>query len=436
MPARIGIRREDKNPWERRVPLSPSDVARLQREFNIDFSLQPFPTRAFPDAEYLEVGAKIDEALAGCSLILGIKEMPLSFFTPGLTYVFFSHTIKGQEHNMPMLKRIMELRCNLIDYERITDDYGRRLVFFGSEAGQAGMINTLWALSRRLDVEDIPNPFKEIKQAIEYKTLADAEKAVAEIGRQILKEGIPPQLHPFICGFAGYGNVSRGAQSIYDILPVREITPEELLNPGFNALSSANHVYKVVFKEEHMVENKDRGAEFNLREYYDYPERYQSIFGNYVPLLTVLVNCIFWTPDYPRLVTKEQIRELYLQDKSPKLKVIGDISCDVEGAIEVTMKVTNSGSPVFVADVKSGTACDGVEGCGPVVLAVDNLPCELPKEASARFSSSLAPLIPDLAKTDFSPEFEDLDLIPSLKRALIVHHGKLTPDYEYMSQYL
>ena len=116
--------------------------------------------------------------------------------------------------------------------------------------------------------------------------------------------------------------------------------------------------------------------------------------------------------------------------------MIGDISCDIEGAIEVTLKVTNSGNPVYVFDIKTGHACDGIEDNGPVILAVDNLPCELPRESSDKFSKSLAPLIPDLARADFKPEFEELDLCPVLKRAVICYHGKLAPDYTYLEECL
>ena len=437
MVSRIGIRREDKNQWERRVPLSPTDIAALQRDHGIAFSLQPYPNRAFKDHEYVEVGAKIDEALDGCSIVLGIKEMPIPFFSKGkgLTYVFFSHTIKGQHYNMPMLRHIMDLGCNLIDYERITDDYGRRLVFFGVEAGQAGMINTLWTLGRRLDFEGIKNPFSGIHQALEYALLSDAEDAVREAGRKISESGVPDAIHPLVCGFAGYGNVSQGAQRILEDLPLREITPDELLHPSADTFASTRHVYKVVFKEQDMVEPVEPARGFNLREYYDYPERYRGTFGRYVPFLTVLVNAIYWTEDYPRLVTKEQIRGLFSRNGTPKLKVIGDISCDIEGAIEITSKVTDSGNPVFVADI-SGEARDGVEGRGPVILAVDNLPCELPRESSQRFSKALSPLIPDLANADFSAEFENIDLPPVWRRAVICHHGLLTPDFDYLKDYL
>ena len=239
-----------------------------------------------------------------------------------------------------------------------------------------------------------------------------------------------------VCGFAGYGNVSQGAQRVFENLPFREITPIELLHPSADTFTSARHVYKVVFKESDMVEPVETGHAFNLREYYDYPERYRGIFQCYVPFLTIIVNAIFWTEDYPRLVTRAQIRRLFEGSVAPKLKVIGDISCDIEGAIEVTSKVTDSGNPVFVADVVTGLARDGVRGRGPVILAVDNLPCELPRESSERFSKALSPLIPDLARADFSAEFDNLDLPPVWKRAVICHRGRLTPDYEYLNDHL
>jgi alpha-aminoadipic semialdehyde synthase len=155
-----------------------------------------------------------------------------------------------------------------------------------------------------------------------------------------------------------------------------------------------------------------------------------------VPHLTALANCIFWTDDYPKFLTKEYVRDLYSGPRPPKLKVIGDISCDIEGAVEVTLKVTNSGNPLFVYDVDTGEAMDGIEGRGPVILATDNLPCELPRESSTRFSKALAPLLPDLAKADFTPDFEELDLPPVWKRAVICYQGRLTPDFEYIEDYL
>ncbi len=435
MPNRIGIRREDKNEWERRSPLIPGDVGLLKRESGIDFSLQPSGIRAFRDAEYLAVGAQIDEQLSGCSVILGIKEMPADFFIRGNTYVFFAHVIKGQPYNMPMLKRLMEIECNLIDYERITDDDGRRLVFFGNEAGQAGMIDTLWALGQKVRAEGTENPFTGLRKAVEYSRLTAIEPVLETMSDDIARNGVPPEIHPVVFGFAGYGNVSIGAQGILDHLPVLEISPRELLDPPSGLMDSPNRVYKVVFKEEHMVEPVDSSHPFELQDYYDHPEHYRGVFPKYVPHLTVLMNCIYWSEKYPRLVTKEQVKKLY-SDERPKLRVIGDISCDIEGAIEVTTKVTDSGNPVFVYDVDTGEAVDGVEGNGPVILAVDNLPAELPRESSSRFSSTLRPFIPKLAIANFSLDFDDINLPDSIRKAMICYHGELTPDYEYLHEFI
>lgn len=432
---RIGIRLEDKNEWEKRVPIVPMDAGLLIREKGVGISVQPMPNRAFSDAEYMAIGARTDKDLVGCDVIIGIKEMPIDFFLRGKTYIFFSHVIKGQEHNMPILKRLMELDCNLLDYEKITDEKGIRQVFFGSEAGQAGMIDTLWALGQRLNEKEIENPFIGVRQAPGYRSLTFAETALEAVGREIASNGLADEIHPVVFGFAGYGNVSKGAQEILNNLPVIEISPDELLNPNPDTFSSNKQVYKVVFYEKDMVEPVDEGGVFELQDYYDNPEKYRGVFSKFIPHLTVLMNCIFWTDDYPRLLVKDQVVEMY-SSGDPKLIVIGDISIDIEGAIEVSLKATDSGNPIYVYDVDSGEAIDGVKGNGPVILAVDNLPCELPREASTRFSGTLRNFIPDLVNADFSVGFDQLDLPEPLKRSVIVYHGKLTPEFEYLNEFL
>jgi alpha-aminoadipic semialdehyde synthase len=235
-----------------------------------------------------------------------------------------------------------------------------------------------------------------------------------------------------VFGFAGYGHVSQGAQEILDLLPHRQIEPEELMGldqdtPG---------LFKVVFAEQHMARPVDRTGSFELQEYYKHPELYRGDFAKYVPYLTVLVNCIYWTPQYPRLITRELLHGLYGAGKSPRLRVIGDISIDVEGAIECSLEATNSGSPVYVYLPDEDRIELGVEGHGPVVLAVDNLPCELPVESSQEFGNALLPHIKAVAVADYSVSYEDLELPPAIKRAVIAHRGNLTPDYEYLQEYL
>ena len=435
MAALVGIRREDKSRWERRTPLTPGQVSRLRNDEGLDFLVQPSDTRVHSDLEYVQAGAQIAEDLSPCSAILGIKELPLDAIDRHQTYVIFSHTIKGQPHNIPMLRRLMEQGCQVIDYERIVDEQGRRLVFFGHHAGLAGMIDTLWALGQRLAWEGIPNPFKEIRQASTYHDLDSAKAAVQKAGDVIANEGLPASLEPLVIGIAGYGNVSRGAQEILDLLPHEEVAPSRL-SDLFESLRSADHrVYKVVFREEDMVEPLMSCEQFDLQRYYDHPDEFRSRFESYIPYLTVLINAIYWESRYPRLLTRKCIKQLYARGQ-PQLRVIGDISCDIEGAIECTTHCTDPEQPLFVYNPCTGDTSPGVAGKGPVILALDILPAELPRESSIAFGKALLPFVSAIARADYSTPFEDCDLPAEIRRATICYQGRLTPDYQYLEDTL
>jgi alpha-aminoadipic semialdehyde synthase len=338
---------------------------------------------------------------------------------------------------MPLLRRLMDLGCQLIDYEKMTDEKGRRLVFFGKYAGLAGMIDTLWALGRRLDYEKLSNPFSALKRALEYPSLPAAERALAEAGAKIASGGLDRSMTPLVIGFTGYGHVSLGAQQLLRNFPLEEIKPGDLAGLFSDPVSGANNkIYKVVFREEDMVEPAAPGQRFDLQDYYLRPEKYRSKFEQYLPYLSVLVNGIYWEAKYPRLVTKSGLKKLYGGTDRPRLKVIGDISCDVNGAIECNVKSMDIGNPVFVYDPLNDTAVDGWSGTGPVVLSVDNLPAELPVEASGEFSRALMPFIPEIAKADMSVKFEDCRLSAPVKKAMLVYQGRLTPDYRYLEKFL
>jgi len=396
--------------------------------------VQPSPVRIFADADYEAAGAVVDEDLRACPIILAVKEVPPDLLLPGATYLYFSHTVKGQAHNMPMLRRLLERRCQLIDYERIADDTGRRLVFFGRHAGLAGMIDTLWTLGRRLAAEGLSTLFTSIGPAHSYPDLDAARAAVRAAGDSVRTRGLPGEVSPLVVGFAGYGNVSGGAQEIFDLLPHRTVEPGRL---EASADEARFHLTKVVFKEEHLVEPTAADAAFDLEDYYARPEGYRSVFARrHLPGLTVLVNCIYWEPRYPRLVTKADCARLDRAHGGLRLKVIGDITCDVDGSIECTMKATDQEEPVYTYDPATGRAVDGVQARGVAILAVDNLPCELPRAASVAFGDMLMPLLPALARADLRLDHADLDLPAPLKRAMIVHRGKLTPEYRYLAEYL
>ena len=431
---RVGLRREDMYQWERRTPLIPTHVQELAQQARIEFIVQSSDMRAYSDDEYRDVGLPVASDLIDCPVIIALKEIPSDVLEKDKAYVFFSHVIKGQPGNMPMLQRALDLGCTIIDYEKIVNDEGRRLIAFGNYAGLAGMIDTLWSLGARLAWEGIANPFETITQASQYADLEAAKAAITTVGEMIRTQGLPQQLVPLTLGIAGYGNVSKGAQEILDLLPITEIAPADLL-AGRLPDNAKHTILKIVFQEKDTVLPLVSDKPFELQEFYDHPERYRAAFERYLPHLTVLVNCIYWEPKYPRLITVEASRKLYA-DGQPKLRVIGDISCDVEGGIEITVKATEPDDPIYVYDPKTGSIRSGVEGQGPVMMAVDILPSELPRESSAYFSNILKEFVPAITAADYTVDFDVLDLPATLKRAVICHRGALAPNYKYIEKHL
>lgn len=434
MSAIFGIRREDKHEFERRAPLTPPQVRGLCGD-GIRVKVQPSALRAFTDDDYRAAGAEIDEELVGCGIILGVKEIPVEFIErrpENTLFAFFSHTIKGQPGNMPMLRKLAERRAHLIDYERIVDDQGRRLVLFGHYAGVAGMIDALWALGKRLDNDGFTTALGTLKPAHAYEDLPAAERALDEIAESIERHGWPADVGPIVSGFAGYGNVSRGAQQVLERLHPVELTPDELLQGTFQVDSP---FYKVIFREEHLVETVEAEHAFELQDYYRHPDRYCSVFQRYLPHLSLLVNAIYWDERYPRLITKQGLSADW-GDLRDRLRVIADITCDVGGAIECTVKATDPGNPVYVFEPATAKARDGVVGDGPVILAVDTLPCELPKESSTAFGEMLQPFIAALAAVDLKANWDEVELPGPLRTATILWDGALTDPYRYLSGHL
>jgi alpha-aminoadipic semialdehyde synthase len=337
---------------------------------------------------------------------------------------------------MPMLERMIERRTTLIDYERIVDEQGRRLVFFGRQAGQAGMIDTLWALGKRLESEEIQSPFSAIRQTISYGSLVDALEAVKAVGWEVYKRSLDSRIVPLVFGFAGYGHVSEGAQEIFDLLPFEEVPPAQLAGLFKKKNYSEKKVYKTVFKEADMVRPKDRRQGFELQDYYDHPENYRPVLEESLPYLTALINAIYWTPRYPRFVTKKFLKRLFSGITPPRLRLIADLSCDVDGAIECTLRCTTPSKPVFTYDIQTEDVKEGFAGRGPAVVAVDNLPAEISLESSVFFSQVLKPFIPALCAADFSSDFAALRLPAPLRKAVILQRGELTPDYAFMRDFV
>ena len=433
---KIGIRAEDKSKWEARVPLVPEDIRKLAAAGN-EIEVQSSPQRAFGDREYEQVDVPVRNEIDACQIIFGLKEIPAGKLLPDKIYFSFAHVIKGQSYNMPTLKQMMSMGITLVDYERIVDHKNRRLIFFGRHAGLAGMINSLWALGQRFSSEGCPNPLDTLRQARSYGHLSEARQAFRMIANNVEKNGVPDPMHPLITGFAGYGNVSTGAQEIFDLLPHREVRPQDLYRISSDHSMPRNLLYKVVFKEEDIVRPRESHQVFDLQEYYaEGIKKYESVFSRYLEHLTMLVNCIYWDQSYPRLMTLDNCRDLWADDNQPKLRVIGDISCDINGSIECTVKPSYPDTPLYVYHPDTGHTTDGVTGHGPVIMAVEILPAELPRESSEYFSGVLKQYIPEIAATDWNADFESIQLPPEIKRAVILYHGALTPDYLYLTKYL
>lgn len=430
---KIGIRHEDKYLLERRVALTPSHVNQLIQNQGIEVYVQKSAKRVFKDNEYLSAGAfLVDSFPEDVNIIVGVKEMPLDFFRPANTAIFFSHTIKGQEYNMPMLRKMVEMEMNLIDYERITDGQ-KRLIFFGRYAGLAGAINSIWSLGQRYLQKGIKTPFCLMKQAYTYPSLDEAIKVVKQIATEIKTNGLPAEISPLVIGITGYGNVSKGAQEIIDLLPIRQVSASDFLSSNLSDYSN-NEVVKVVFKEQDISEHQQK-IEFDLAHYYAHPEEYINKFENYIPKISLLLNCMYWDTRYPRIITKSFLSQ-HFSIGNPKLEVIGDITCDPDGSIECTHTGTPIVNPVYVYNPINDRYKFGFVGNGVLIMAVDILPSELPRESSIAFGNALLPFIESIAKTDLSVDFDKLDLVDEIKRALILHKGVLTPDFQYLNKHI
>ncbi len=434
MSLRIGLRKEDKNEWERRVVLSPQDAGRLCAS-GVRILAESFPRRGYPDKAYAAAGVPVVASVADLDLVLGVKEMPQGFFRENGAYMFFSHTIKGQSYNMEMLAELVEKRCTLLDYELVTDDEGRRLIFFSYHAGLVGMTDSLWMLGQRLEVLRHSSPLSQIQPAHTYADLDALKAAVAEVGERIAEEGLPSELGPWTVGVLGYGRVAQGAQEILQLLPHVKVAPGDLAAWTAKNRGRNRDLATVVFREEDLVERED-GAPFELQDYYQNPQSYRSIFAPQLKNLSLLINAIYWDERYPRFADAEVLRELFATSAAPKLLGVGDITCDVDGSLACTVKETEPGDPVYVYAPQDRSIRMGFEGEGLPVMAVGNLPCELPIEASAHFSEALSPFLPGLAEMDLQSPFEASRLPGPMQRATILWRGEFTPHCAHMAEYL
>jgi alanine dehydrogenase len=446
----IGIMREGiSKRGEKRVAITPKyakEIVSWGHKLIVQSARHPKTAeikRAFHDRDYMLAGAEISEDLSKAKVIFGLKEIHLTRLLPNKAYYTFSHTHKGQIKNRLMLKRLIDLDSTLIDYELIRDEKdNRKITAFTYNAGYAGMVDTLWTLGKRLALSGIPTAFDLVPQAIEGQDLLSVKNILKKVAKRIEKEGIPNNIPPIIVCFLGKGKTAHGAREIFDILPHSNIKLSELENTF--KYGSRNKVYALQiqpddiyrFKKE-MIDKVESFRKLNALERLKYylvnPNYFETNLDLVLPYISVLMNCVIWSHEYPRSITKKLMKDVY--SKSKTLIAIGDITCDPNGSIEFS-KETWIDNPVYIYNPEEESIKDGFDGEGIAVMAVTNLPCEFSSDASDQFSENLQPYLKAIVSANYKDSLHDSNLPDEIKRAVIMWKGRFTKKYSYMKKYI
>lgn len=396
---RLGIIKEGKIPPDKRVPFSPIQCVEIEQRYpHVKVVVQSSEIRAFKDEEYRELGIEVVADVADCDILMGIKEVPISDLIPKKTYLFFSHTTKKQPYNRKLLQEVLNRKIRLVDYEALKDKLNNRLVAFGRFAGIVGAYNGLLTYGKK-------NNLFSIRKASECFDINDLK---IELRKVILP--------PIKIILTGGGRVAKGAMETLDSAGIRKVSPKDFLNNTFN-----ESVYVQIGSADYHV--RKQGGLFNRDEFHKNPELYDSTFIQFARVADLLIAGAFWNPRAPVLFTREQ-----MQQSDFKLKVIADVTCDIEGSIPSTKRASTILDPIYDYNPKTDSVEPPLKN--PVlvtVMAVDNLPCELPRSASEEFGRDLIDkILPALV-------ISDKDGV--IKRASITKNGKLTETFEYLSDY-
>ncbi|KAI8889066.1 hypothetical protein K501DRAFT_209009 [Backusella circina FSU 941] len=433
----IGIRCEDKSRWERRAPLTPESVKKLIQETQTKVYVQPSTKRIFTNESYEKAGAIVQEDLSNANIILGIKEVPEQSLLPNKTYLFFSHTHKGNKKNMPMLKCILDKNIRLADYELLVDDTGKRLVAFGRFAGNAGMIDAIHGMGHRFLGLGYSTPFMYTSMAHAYPTLSDATSSLHRMGEEIIANGTPKDFGPLVYAFTGSGNVAQGAMEIFEELPHEYVPAKELPKLINDKNPKLNKLYATKLDVRDYMESKDNAQHtVSYQDYRENPDRYRSNFHTKIaPYVNCVITGAYWDSRYPRLLNNKQlanIERLKMQGqiKKGKMMSLADIVCDVEGAFECLSHTTNVDDGFYYYDAISHVEHKNPEGKGIQIMGIDILPAELPVESSEYFSKTLYPYIKELVT--HPPNSSINGLSSSLRNAFITNGENLTAGHKHL----
>ncbi len=396
----IGLIREGKIPPDKRVAFTPLQAEEIEQRFpGVKVICQESEVRAFRDEEYRALGMEVVSDMSGCDVLMGIKEVPIKELIADKTYLFFSHTLKKQPYNRNLLREILKKNIRLIDYEALKDRHGNRLVAFGRYAGIVGAYNALLTYGKRFNLFTI-------RRAYECFDVNDLKRELRKV-----------TLSPIKIILTGAGRVGRGAMETLDSADIRKVSAYDFLARTFD-----EPVYVQLSSADYHVRRE--GGHFNRDEFHNHPERYDSTFKAFAAAADILIAGAYWNPRAPVLFTPKD-----MQEKHFSIKVVADITCDINGSIPSTKRASTIVDPLYDYDPATDSVQPPLTDKKFVtVMAIDNLPCELPRSASEEFGRDLIDkILPRLITEDKENVIE---------RATITRNGKLTKHFRYLEDYV
>jgi saccharopine dehydrogenase (NAD+, L-lysine-forming) len=400
MPLKIGLLRERKSPPDKRVPFTPLQVEEIRQRFpGVIIVCEKSSIRCYRDEEYIDHGGFVQPDLTDCDVLMGIKEVPPSDILPGKTYIIFSHTIKKQPQNRKFLQTVLDRKATLIDYEAMKDWQGNRLVAFGRYAGLVGAYNGLLTYGKRFKLFPL-------RRAFDCFDVNDLKIELRKV-----------KLPPIKIILTGTGRVAKGAMETLDTAGIRKVSPSDFLHREFDEA-----IYTQLGSPDYHF--RKEGGAFNREEFHLHPEKYESTFREFARVADLLLAGAFWNPAAPVLFTREE-----MQAADFRITVIADITCDIGGSIPSTKMSSTIADPIYDYNPQTDSVQPALSDDRNVtVMAIDNLPCELPRSASEEFGRDL---IDRILKPLLVSDTEHV-----IDRATIATNGQLTTHFQYLRDYV
>ena len=395
---KIGIIREYKNPPDKRVVFSPKKCVEIVKIFpQIKFKVERSDIRCFSDYEYENYGIELSENLSDCDVLIGVKEVPIEKLIADKKYFFFSHTIKKQPYNKKLLQEILNKKIDLFDHETIVDKSNNRLIGFGYYAGVVGVYNGFRAYGLKKKLFEMPKAI-ELNDRNHFNDL--------------LKKLEIPNIKILL---SGKGRVGRGAKEVLDFLRIRQVSVEDFIQINFHEPVYTN-VDVLDYNYSNSIEN-------SISNFYSYPEKFESTFSKFFPVTDIYFAGHYHNPNAPKLITNNNLKK-----KNFNIDVIADISCDINGPIACTIRPSTIENPIYGFHKTKLVEFDFHDSNSIAVMAVDNLPCELPRDSSEMFG--------DMFLKYVIPSFFNDDKDDILKNSQITSNGQLTFRFKYLSDYI